>query len=242
MAVEPIFTTDKDCPVCKKTFSATKARTRLTMLKQDSDYCTYYKEVNPNFYAIWVCPHCGYAAMDTYFAEQTAAAVEKIRTFLTGRAVNVNFSGPRTREQAIATYKLAIFYAELSSALNSRLGALYLRLAWLYREGEEQEQEQLALDKARTYYEQALLKERLPIGNMSQMALEYLIGELLRRTGKLDMALSYLGKVVGNPLAKLENRVLQMAKAAWHQTRDTKKQLAAAAKENGPEPQQASAK
>ncbi|WP_333594079.1 DUF2225 domain-containing protein, partial [Anaerospora hongkongensis] len=212
-----------------------------TMIKQDSDYCTYYKEVNPNFYAIWVCPHCGYAAMDTYFAEQTAAAVEKIRAFLTGREVNVNFSGRRTREQAIATYKLAIFYAELSSAQNSRLGALYLRLAWLYREGEEQEQEQLALDKARTYYEQALLKERLPIGNMSQMALEYLIGELLRRTGKVDMALTYLGKVVGNPLAKLENRVLQQAKAAWHQARDTKKQLAATAKESGQEAQQASA-
>ncbi|WP_312197594.1 DUF2225 domain-containing protein [Anaerospora hongkongensis] len=241
MAVEPIFTTDKDCPICKKTFAATMARSRLTMIKQDSDYCTYYKEVNPNFYAIWVCPHCGYAAMDTYFAEQTAAAVEKIRAFLTGREVNVNFSGRRTREQAIATYKLAIFYAELSSAQNSRLGALYLRLAWLYREGEEQEQEQLALDKARTYYEQALLKERLPIGNMSQMALEYLIGELLRRTGKVDMALTYLGKVVGNPLAKLENRVLQQAKAAWHQARDTKKQLAATAKESGQEAQQASA-
>ena len=241
MAVEPIFTTDKDCPICKKTFAATMARSRLTMIKQDSDYCTYYKEVNPNFYAIWVCPHCGYAAMDTYFAEQTAAAVEKIRAFLTGREVNVNFSGRRTREQAIATYKLAIFYAELSSAPNSRLGALYLRLAWLYREGEEQEQEQLALDKARTYYEQALLKERLPIGNMSQMALEYLIGELLRRTGKVDMALTYLGKVVGNPLAKLENRVLQQAKAAWHQARDTKKQLAATAKESGQEAQQVSA-
>lgn len=233
MAVEPIFTTDKDCLICKKTFTATKARTRLTLVKQDSDYCTYYKEINPNFYAIWVCPHCGYAAMDTYFSEQTAAAVEKIRTFLTGRQVNVDFSGTRTREQAIATYKLAIFYAELSSAMNSRLGALYLRLAWLYREGEQPEQEQLALDKSRTYYEQALLKERLPIGNMSQIALEYLIGELLRRTGKLDMALSYLGKVVGNPLAKLENRVLQMAKAAWHQTREAKKQLAASKEAEG---------
>jgi len=42
---------------------------------------------------------------------------------------------------------------------------------------------------------------------------------------------------VGNPLAKLENRVLQQAKAAWHQAREAKK-LAAAAKENGQEPQQ----
>ena len=71
--------------------------------------------------------------------------------------------------------------------------------------------------------------------------MEYLIGELLRRTGKVDMALTYLGKVVGNPLAKLENRVLQQAKAAWHQARDTKKQLAATAKESGQEAQQASA-
>lgn len=236
MAVEPVYTSEKTCPICEKAFSATIARSRLTMISQDSDFCTYYKELNPNYYAVWVCPHCGYAALDTYFAELSVAAQEKIRTFLKSREVNVNFGGMRTREQAISTYKLAIFYADLVNSLNSRLGALYLRLAWLYREGKLEAEELAALEKSRAYYEQALLKERTPIGNMSQITLEYLIGELFRRTGKLDLALSYLGKVAGNPLAKSEYRIWKMAREAWQQCREAKKQAAAGVEALAEEP------
>ncbi len=231
MAVEPTYTSEKVCPICDNTFPATITRSRLTMTSQDSDFCTYYKEVNPNYYAVWVCPQCGYAALDTYFQEQNPAAVEKIRTFLQGRTVNVNFGGIRTREQAIATYKLAIFYADLSNSLKSRIGALYLRLAWLYRDGQQEAEEQAALDKARDYYEQAMLRERTPIGNMSQFTLEYLIGELLRRTGNLDQALSYMGKVAGDPLAKNEYKIWKMAKESWQQIREAKKKLLEAEKD-----------
>lgn len=224
--VDAIYTVEKECPICKKQITVTKVRSRLTMVKQDSDFCTYYREINPSYYNVWVCNQCGYAAQDTTFSELSTAAEDKIRKFLTGRQVNVNYSGTRTRDQAIATYKLAIFFAELIAAQHSRLAALYIRLAWLYREGEQHQEEQLAMNKAREHYEQTLLRERFPIGNMSQITVEYLIGELLRRTGKLDIALSYLGKVVGNPLAKLEKRVLEMAKAAWHEAREAKKQLA----------------
>ena len=227
MAVEPIYSSEKYCPICEKQFPATITRSRLTLTGQDGDFCTHYKEINPNYYAVWVCPHCGYAALDTYFQEQTGRALDKIRAFLQGRTVNINYCGLRTREQAIAAYKLAIYYAELASALNSRLGALYLRLAWLYREGGQAADEQASLDKARIHYEQALLRERMPIGNMSQLTLEYLIGELLRRSGKNDQALSYLGKVAADPLAKNEYRILKMAKDAWQQARETRKQLAA---------------
>ena len=195
------------------------------MTSQDSDFCTYYKEVNPNYYAIWVCPHCGFAAMDTYFHELNATAMEKIRSFLQGSKVNINYGGIRKREQAIATYKLAIFYADMVNSLKSRMGALYLRLAWLYRDGQQTAEEQAALEKAREYYEQAMLRERTPIGNMSQITLEYLIGELLRRTGKLDQAASYLGKVASDLLSKNEYRILKMAKEAWYQIREAKKQL-----------------
>jgi hypothetical protein len=65
---------------------------------------------------------------------------------------------------------------------------------------------------------------------MSQLTLEYLIGELLRRTGRLPEALNYLSKVVGNPQAKNEKRILEMAREAWTQARDARKDQADAAK------------
>jgi hypothetical protein len=42
-----LYTAEKTCVICDKQFTVTKVRNRLSMVKQDSDFCTYYKEVNP---------------------------------------------------------------------------------------------------------------------------------------------------------------------------------------------------
>jgi uncharacterized protein len=223
--VGPTYETEKTCVICSNSFSVTKVRSRLTLTHQDSDFCTHYKEVNPNYYSIWVCPHCGYAGYDAYFEELPQSGRDKVAKFLTSREVNVDFGGTRTCADAIATFKLALFFASLVHVQDSRIATMCLRLGWLYREAEQQDEEKAALDKARQYYEQALLKERTPIGGMSLITMEYLIGELYRITGKLDEALSYLGKVVGDRQAKLEPRVLDLAREAWHKARDQKKLL-----------------
>lgn len=93
----------------------------------------------------------------------------------------------------------------------------------MYREGEHSDEELAALDKAREYYELSFLKEKMPIGNMSELTLEYLCGELLRRTGKLPEALNYLGKVVTNPRAKQEKRIQTLARDAWDEARSARK-------------------
>ena len=226
---EPTYSVEKKCPVCEQTFSVTRTRGRQVMDRQDSDFCAHFKDINPYYYTIWVCSNCGYAAADSYFESLFVSAKDKIAKFLATRKVNVNYSGERTRDQAIATYKLAIFFADMIAAPASRLAELYLRLAWLYREGENQEEEKTALLKACEYYEQALLRERLPIGSLSEAAVSYLIGELARRSGQIEKALLYLSKVVGNPASKLEPRVLSLARDAWHEARDARDQAAAAA-------------
>jgi uncharacterized protein len=220
---DTLFAATKKCGVCDGDVNVTKVRSRLSLVKQDSDFCTYYKEVNPNYYVVFVCPHCGYAAQDTYF-EEIPTALTRIKDFLAGREVNVNFSGTRSCEQAITTFKLAIFFAEMSSAQPSRLAGLYLKLAWLFRE-EGRPEELIALGKAWEYYEQSFLREKMPIGNMTQLTVEYLCGELLRRTGKLPEAITYLGRVVANPQAKNEKRIFDMAREAWKEAREAQKQV-----------------
>jgi len=223
--VNPLYTVEKECPICQDTFMVTKVRSRLTMVSQDSDFCTYYQEVNPNYYAVWVCPHCGYAGQEAYFNDLSVTAKDKLRKFLAGKQVNVNFSGERTAKQAIATYKLAIYYAEVVGLPASRLGGLYLKLAWIYREAGCEEEEQAALSKARENYEQVFFKERFPVGNLTELTLEYLVGDLFRRTGQYDQALLYLGKVISNPHAKAERRILELARESWYQAKEAKKQL-----------------
>ncbi|HWR06741.1 DUF2225 domain-containing protein [Sporomusa sp.] len=221
---EPTYSVERQCPVCQKLFNVTRLRGRQVMVKQDTDFCAYFQDVKPYYYTIWVCSSCGYAAEDTCFDNLSSAAKDKIAEFLAGRDVKVNFEGERTRAQAIATYKLAIFFADLISAPASRLAELYLKLSWVYREGEEHEEEKTALAKACEYYEQALMRERLPIGTLSEAAVTYLIGELARRIGQNEKALSYLAKVVGSPVAKLEPRVTNLARDAWHEARAARDQ------------------
>lgn len=217
-----LYKTEKNCSVCNKEFTVTKVRTRIIKERQDSDFCTYYKGINPYYYTIWVCPHCGYAAQDAHFPNISSANIDKVSKFLAGRQVNINLSGERTREQAVAAYKLAIFFADMEGLAASEIAGLYLRLGWLYREGELGDEEQIALSKAADYFDQALSKERLPIAGMSEVALTYLIGELLRRTGRNEASLQYFSKVVSSPQAKLEKRILDMAREAWHEAREVK--------------------
>lgn len=217
---DALYTAEKNCPVCEQIFNVTRVRTRLTMVKKDSDFCTYYHGVNPYYYHVWVCPHCGYAAAESEFDRPPS---DKVIKFLHGRKVNIDFGGIRTREQAVNTYKLAIFYAEMTGIYASRIAGLYLRLAWVYREGEQNDDEQVALTKAIEFYDKAMASERFPIGSMSEPALVYLYADLLRRTGKIKEALVFYNRVIGNPQSKMEPHILKLARDAWQEAREEQK-------------------
>jgi len=196
-------------------------RSRLPLIKQDTDFCAYYKEINPYYYTVWVCPHCGYAAQDVDFAQVTTGVAAKIHDFLASREIKVNLCGIRSREQAIVAYKLAIFYAELVAVKASKLAGLHLRLGWLYREGQQDDEEKIMLAKACAYYDQALAKETMPLGNLSELTVMYLVADLLRRTGENEKAMLYLSQVVTSPLAKDEKRVADLARNLWQEMRAT---------------------
>ena len=217
---EALYVVEKECAICGEKFEVTCVRSRLSLIKQDTDLCAYYKDINPYYYTIWACPHCGYAARDTDFAERTPSVVTKIHTFLSIREVKINLCGLRTREEAITTYKLAIFYAELVADKASKRAALYLRLGWLYREGGGQDaEENKALATACMLYDQALSEERMPIGNLSELTVMYIVADLLRRTGENRKAVLYLSQIVTSPLAKVEKRIADLARDLWQQIR-----------------------
>ena len=220
---DALYFLEKECAICGEKFQVACVRSRLALIKQDTDFCAYYNDINPYYYTVWVCPHCGYAARDTDFGEVTELVVTKIHTFLASREVKVNLCGIRTRQQAIVAYKLAIFYAELVAAKNSTRAGLHLRLGWLYREGGLVDEERQALIKACECFEQALAQDRMPIGNLSELTVMYLVADLLRRTGENEKAMLYLSRVIASPLAKIETRIADLARDLWQEMRATAK-------------------
>lgn len=233
MSVGFTYSVDRQCPICGEKIQVTKTRSRMIKIKQDSDFCVHYKEFNPYYYDIWVCSHCGYASDEKHFDTLREKEKVKIAEFLKNRKVKIAYKEIRTRPEAISAFKLALYYADLIGAPESRKAALYLKLGWLYREGAEEaeekgqeeeaaafrEKEQEVLVRALEGYDKALTTERFPIGSMTDTAATYLIGELYRRTGNTEKAIQYLSRVIGDKRARNETVIYNLARDLWQDMR-----------------------
>lgn len=228
MAVGFTYSVEKECPICGEKFQLTKTRSRLIKIKQDSDFCIHYKDFNPYYYDIWVCSHCGYASDEKHFDTLREKEKEKIAEFLKARKVKIEYKEVRTRVDAINAYKLALYFADLIGAPESRKAGLYLKLGWLYRESGEEDndaseeakaKEQEVLIRSLEAYDKALTTERFPIGSMTDTAATYLIGELYRRTGNTEKAIQYLSRVIGDKRSRMEPHIYNLARDLWQDMR-----------------------
>ncbi|HLY67603.1 MAG TPA: DUF2225 domain-containing protein, partial [Chloroflexota bacterium] len=60
---------DIKCPNCRQTFHAWNVRSQaINVSGRDSDFRNQYVGVDPNWYAVWVCPNCNLAAYADDFA------------------------------------------------------------------------------------------------------------------------------------------------------------------------------
>ncbi|NLK34432.1 MAG: DUF2225 domain-containing protein [Gracilibacteraceae bacterium] len=207
------------CPICGKQFSSMKAKINSCKVKKrDEDFCIHYMDLNPMYYDIFVCPCCAYAAPENTFRELTEEEAGILKEAFSGRKVGRSFCSERSLDDAIAAYKLAIYTAELRKASAGTLAGLCLKLAWLFRfKGDKQEE--LFLGYSLRNYLEAFNKEPLPIGNLNEISLMYLIGELSRRLGKLNEAITWFGKAVVSPERKENPKIEKLAREQWALTR-----------------------
>lgn len=76
---EALYNKSITCPVCGKKIEVTRVKSRSCIVSsRDTDFCVYYKTVNPMFYDAWVCEFCGYAAQSDRFEEISSRDAEKV--------------------------------------------------------------------------------------------------------------------------------------------------------------------
>lgn len=212
---DSLYTKKADCPICKKQFSSTKAKVNSCKVdRKDEDFCVHYVNLNPLYYEVFVCPHCGYAAAENSFRDIADDEIKLLKDAFSGRTVARSFCDERTLEDAIAAYKLAIFTAELRNAKASTLAGLCLKLAWMYRFAGNS-QETVFLKHALDRYAEAYHNEGFPIGNLDEMSVQYLLGELSRRVGSYNDAVVWFSKVVSHPDRKENPRIENLAREQW---------------------------
>ncbi len=216
------FVVEKDCPICGAKTRVTKTRSRMVTEKRDVDFCTHYKGFNPYLYTIWVCEHCGYAADEkTFTTPMPARNKEKIESFLKSRHVDFKYSEVRGVPEAVASYRLAIYFAEMIDAPLAHRAGMYLKLAWVHRIAGETEAEKPLLRKAAELYDRSVMTERYPIGAMSDTMAIFLVGAIYYEMGEIDTATQYISRLIGDQnLRATDPQMYERARALWTDVRE----------------------
>ncbi|WP_017728733.1 DUF2225 domain-containing protein [Halalkalibacterium ligniniphilum] len=227
VVIEPLYDKEKTCLLCQNSFNTKRLRSRFIRTKHvQSDFCTEYKDptLNPMFYEVDVCPNCGFAFTEAFSSTFPPETMETIKTKLKNWKFQ-DFGQERTVEQVIRVYKLAILTANLKKEKHVIIAGLCLRLAWLYRFWNDEEQEQRFLTGALEKYNASFRSGDFKDMNMSELKLLYLLGELSRRVGRVEDAIQYFSRVVQHKNRHTEPKIVEMAREQWYEIRNGQEEV-----------------
>lgn len=193
------LTYDKEliCPVCGVKFSVPVVKSHTARIKKKhTDFYLEYEIINPYFYDIWLCPHCGYAALKKDFDSIKSSDIKAVQEKIKNNWVPREYPEQYDVDTAIERYKVALMNYMVINSKDSQKGYVCLKLSWMYRLKGNIEDEKNFSKMALGCFENAFLKESFPVYGMDIYAVQYLIGELYRRCGKLEEALKWLGQVI----------------------------------------------
>ncbi|MFB6467541.1 DUF2225 domain-containing protein [Cytobacillus sp. Hz8] len=224
--IPPLYDKKCQCLHCKKAFTTKKVRSRyVKVLEYDTDFFPTYssEETNPILYYVNVCPHCGFSFTNEFAPSFPPGIKEVIEEKICKQWVPHDFGNKRTIQEAINTYKLAVYCATLKREKHIYLAGLYMRLVWLYRTLKNIEQENRFIKLAREEYMESYMDDDFKGTQVSDVRILYLIGDLSRRMSDLDQAVKYFSKVIEKQNQTIETKIVEMAKERWFEIRDAKK-------------------
>lgn len=216
--MEPLYQSKIECICCEQTFITSRVRPSFKRASRtDTDFCGYYKdEVNPDFYVVRVCPHCGYAStengMERLNDQQRKQYHEKIGVHWK----NQNYCGVRNMKQAMATYKLALLSAQAIGEKDRVIAGILHHIAWIYRYEANQNDEIKFLRFALQAYIRVYEAEGVALNNAKLM---YLIGELNRRIGEVNDAVRWFSRVV-NDKKIVDAAMIRASREQWQLIRE----------------------
>jgi uncharacterized protein (DUF2225 family) len=192
-----LYAKDFDCPVCGKTFvNYITRKSKLRLKDMELDLKANYLVVNANCYDVYLCPHCGYAALSSQFNHitdsQANIVLQKIRPFFKPR----DYPAPYSLEHSVERYKMALYCAVTIGTKAGLVAIICIKIAWLYRDLNDKANELQFINGARTGLQQAYNNETFPIGTMDELTVSYMIGELSRRLGDFSTASKWVSAVL----------------------------------------------
>jgi uncharacterized protein (DUF2225 family) len=194
--VEPLFLITVKCTYCDNKFQTSRVRPSFKKAMQtDTDFYVNYKDINPDYYVVRICPYCGFASSENFSdiltSEQKADFEKKVSRNWTMK----DFGNERTWEDALQSYKLGLLCAQIKDEKNRVVAGLLHHIAWLYRYKDDWEQEKRFLEYALGAYVSVFESEGMDLNNARLM---YLIGEINRRLSHYNEAVKWFSKVIND--------------------------------------------
>jgi len=208
----PLYSIKVKCCNCEQEFETSRVRPSLKKaVRRDADFCSYYKEENPDYYVVRVCPRCGFASTENSADRLTDVQRKAFKEQIGNRWEPRHFAGHRSWEAALETYKLALLCAQSINDKDRIIASLLHHIAWLYRYKGENEQEQRFLRFSLESY--INVYERDGIGG-NDARLLYLIGELNRRIGRYSDAVKWFSRLI-NDQRIMDAAMIRAAREQW---------------------------
>ncbi|OGX61449.1 MAG: hypothetical protein A2189_09365 [Paenibacillus sp. RIFOXYA1_FULL_44_5] len=214
---EPLYTVNVICANCEHIFRTSRVRPSFKKpIKSDADFCSYFKEINPDYYTVRVCPDCGFSSTENFKSQLSDAQKHKYVQVVAGRWVQKDYGGMRNWHTALDTYKLALISAEIVGESYRVIAGLLHHIAWMYRYENQTQKEKRFLEFALLAYIRVFETESMEI---NQARLMFLIGELHRRLGQFHDAVKWFSRVVRDQRIT-DSAMIQRSREQWIRLRE----------------------
>jgi hypothetical protein len=180
-------------------------------IRRDADFCSYYKDENPDYYVVRICPSCGFASTENSADKLADWQKKAFKEQVASRWQSRDFGGKRSWETALETYKLALICSQCIND-KSRIIASHLHhIAWMYRYKGDTEQEQRFLRYSLDEYIKVFENDGMG-GNDARLM--FLIGELNRRVGEYNKAVRWFSRLI-NDQRIMDAAMIRSAREQW---------------------------
>ncbi|GFR39326.1 hypothetical protein PRECH8_26220 [Insulibacter thermoxylanivorax] len=210
--VDPLYQVNYTCLQCGKEYVSSKVRPSFRRpYKRDADLCHHYREINPEYYVVRVCKHCGFAATENFTMRISESQRVRFMERIGRQWQGYDYGYERTWEEALKTYKLALLCAQIKEESSRVIASILHHIAWMYRYQGDAEKEkrflQHALDAYITVYESG--EEEL-----NAARLMYIIGELNRRLKNYNEAIRWFSRVI-NDKRIMDANMIRACREQW---------------------------
>lgn len=213
--IEPLYQIEVNCLHCGQKFRTSKVRSSFKKrVSTDSDFYNQYDGINPEYYVVRVCPHCGFAGTENFGPTLSEQHRHQFTQRIGNQWNHRDFGGERTWEEAVDAFKLALVCAQIKQEKNRMIASLLHHLAWLYRDRSMHEPERRFLQFALDAYTRVYENE-----DTGSARLMYLIGDLHRRLGQFHDAVRWFGRVIHDERIA-DAAMIRASREQWAATRE----------------------